>query len=337
MKILIIKRDKIGDLLLTTPLFALIKKHMPAAELHLLANTYNGWVVENSPHIDRLWLYPRSREGGKGSFLAAVAQFRQILQLRREWFDWIIVAGSYASKRANWRARHIASRTTRIVAYCDDMTAKGITDPLLPPDSGHETTRMAALLKPLGIDVVTSDIPFPCFEPPVAWLSEARNFLEERGLAPGGYVMLGVGARRRTRQPDAEQILRWAQAMHQHFGLKSVFTWTPGKRDERLYPGDDEIADAVLSDCPDWIVPYRGTLSVVVGLTWHARTSIYPDSGLMHVAAASAGGVVGLFTSSPEQWGPRGKRARVLVANPSVGQLPDETVLAALESNLQTI
>lgn len=332
-KILIIKRDKIGDLILTTPLLELIKSHLPSAELHLLANTYNGWVVENDSHIDQLWLYPRVREGGRGNFRALFAQIWQVLQLRRQRYDWIVVAGSYASRRANLRARHIAVRPTRVIAYCEEGASQGISDPLVSPNRGHETERMTALLTPLGIKDV--DIPLPRFQPRTAWLYAAEAFLSANGLTSGGYVMLGVGARRRSRQPDAAQVLRWAQILHDRFGLHTVFTWTPGSRDDRLYPGDDDIAEAVLADCPAWLHPYRGDLGTVVGLTWLAKTSLYPDSGLMHVAAASPGGVVGLFSSSPEQWGPRGACTRIVVAPQSIAELPDEIFLSALAENLQ--
>ena len=37
MKILVLKRDKLGDLLLTTPLFQLLHDALPQAEIHLLA------------------------------------------------------------------------------------------------------------------------------------------------------------------------------------------------------------------------------------------------------------------------------------------------------------
>lgn len=333
MKILVIKRDKIGDLILTTPIFELIKSHFPSAELHLLANTYNGWVVEGDPRIDQLWLYPRVREGGRGSLRALFAQIWQIVQLRRQCYDWIIVAGSYVSKRANQRAYHIAAESTRVVAYCQQGGSQKISDPVVPHDVGHETERMAALLEPLGIKGMA--VPMPQIQPCAVWLDAARGFLAERELVPGGYVMLGVGARRRTRQPNSAQVLRWAQILQDRFGLQTVFAWTPGKRGDLLYPGDDDIAAGVLADCPSWLHPYRGDLGTVVGLTWLAKTSLYPDSGLMHVAAASPGGVVGLFSSSPEQWGPRGTRARVVVAQRRIDELPDEVFLSALSENLQ--
>lgn len=340
MKILIIKRDKIGDLILATPIFELIKSKLPSAELHLLANTYNGWIAENNPHIDHLWLYPRSREGGRGSLRALLNQIAQVFQLRNQHFDWIIVAGSYDSRRANLRARYIATGSTRIVAYCGkDTFQRGISDPLIPSDSGHEMVRMVALLAPLGIDVEATDIPAPSFKPRPDWVDAARRFLSEEKIDPDGYVLLGVGARRQVRQPEPAQITRWARVLHDRFGLHTVFIWTPGKRDDPFYPGDDDIAEAVLADRSPWIHPYRGDLGTVVGLTWLAKTSLYPDSGLMHVAAACPGGVVGLFadiehSSSPVVWGPVGGYARVVVAPRQIAELADEEIMCAIEKNI---
>ena len=67
-----------------------------------------------------------------------------------------------------------------------------------------------------------------------------------------------------------------------------------------------------------------------------ARASIMPDSGLMHFAAASPGGVVGLFadpqaSGATDRWGPVGPRARYLQARKAVAEIGDDAVLDALE------
>lgn len=89
MKVLIVKRDKLGDLLLTTPMLAHLKGSRPDAEVHLLANDYNAWVVEGNRHIDRLWVYSRVRHGGKLRLAAAFQNLALHWKLRRERFDWM--------------------------------------------------------------------------------------------------------------------------------------------------------------------------------------------------------------------------------------------------------
>jgi len=146
-------------------------------------------------------------------------------------------------------------------------------------------------------------------------------------------VVLGLGARKRLRQPSTEQILRWTARWRDEHGLATVFMWTPGSGSP-LYPGDDEVAAPVLAAGRADIHPFRGPILEALGLIWGAAASVFPDSGLMHFAAASPGGVVGLFAGSPtwpEQWAPRGPRARWLLAAQSVPELADATLFDALE------
>ena len=49
MRILLIKRDKLGDLLLTRPSITHLVNALPGAEVHLLANDYNAWVAREHP------------------------------------------------------------------------------------------------------------------------------------------------------------------------------------------------------------------------------------------------------------------------------------------------
>ena len=337
MKILIIKRDKIGDMLLTTPMLQHLRGKMPGVAIHVLANDYNAWVVLGNPNIDRLWVYPRAKTGRKVSVLAGIKQVWQEVQLRRERFDVAIIAGGEESPRAIRRALRL--RALRTIAYCASPECKqSLTDAVVPQNRLHEVDRMLGLLAPLGIVAPAREI-HPQYILPDTWLGVASAWLGEKKLIRGGYVIIGLGARRAKKQPSTEQVLRWAHYFKQKYNLDSVLMWTPGKSDNPLYPGDDEIAQPVLDACVPYIHPFRGALMPALGLIWQARTSIFPDSGLMHFAAASPGGVLGLFAEtdvspSPLQWGPRGPRAVYLEALKSVTQLSDEQVYEKLQARL---
>jgi ADP-heptose:LPS heptosyltransferase len=202
----------------------------------------------------------------------------------------------------------------------------------------HECDRLLALLAPLGI-AAPARAPLPEYRPPPEQEAFARNWLRERGLSPRGYVALGLGARRKKKQPGPDQVLRWSARFKRELGLDTVFMWTPGKSTSALYPGDDDLAQPVLEAASPHIHPFRGPLLPAIGLIWNARGSIFPDSGLMHFAAASAGGVLGLFAETdvspnPRQWGPRGARADYLEAAKSVAELPDELVFSRFDALL---
>ncbi len=333
MKVLVIKRDKIGDLLLTTPLLALLKASLPQVETHLLANDYNAWVVAGNPHIDRVWVYRRVRNAGRLSLGAAWQWLWQSLALRRERYDWVIVANGDESPRAIRRGLSLGG--ARIVARCADASKyPRLTDPLPPDVASHEIERLLALLAPLGISLPAEKF-FPTYKLPKECSTFALHWLAGRGLTPGKYVVLGLGARRPKKQPSTSQVLAWSAHLKQRWDLDTVFLWTPGKSGDPLYPGDDDVAqpvlDAVSHGHAPQIHPFRGPLPEALGLIGSARTSVFPDSGLMHFAAASPGGVLGLFAESdvspaPAQWAPRGPKAEYLDADKSVAELADALV-----------
>ena len=337
MKVLVIKRDKIGDLLLTTPLFALLKASLPQVETHLLANDYNAWVVAGNPHIDRVWVYRRVRNAGRVSLGAAWQWLWQSLALRREHYDWVIVANGDESPRAIRRGLSLGG--ARIVARCADASRyPRLTDPLPPDVSSHEIERLLALLAPLGISLPAERI-FPTYKLPEEGSTFALHWLAGRGLTPGKYIVLGLGARRPKKQPSTAQVLAWSAHLKQRWDLDTVFLWTPGKSGDPLYPGDDDVAQPVLDaeshGHAPWIHPFRGPIPEALGLIGSARTSIFPDSGLMHFAAASPGGVLGLFAESdvspaPAQWAPRGPKAGYLEADKSVSEISDALVYERL-------
>lgn len=331
MKILVLKRDKLGDLLLTSPLFANLRQAFPEARIELLASEYNAWVAKGNPNLDAIHAYPRVRTGRSVALRAVGRQIIQFTKLRGNSYDWIIVAQGEDSPRAIERALWL--RGQRMIAYANDSSRYGrrLTDPLPPPETGHEAQRLLGLLTPLGITAVLKDEP-PFFQLPEGARHEARSWLGSQGIGAAHYIVMGLGARRARKQPTTEQLVRWVEHIYATYGLQSVFMWTPGASNNPLYPGDDAIADPVLQASPKGLVPFRGPLLPALGLIWDARTSIFPDSGLMHFASASPGRVLGLFGDTKEfakKWAPLGADSRHLIAT-RVSELDDAVVFDAL-------
>ncbi|MBK8063571.1 MAG: glycosyltransferase family 9 protein [Betaproteobacteria bacterium] len=334
MKVLVVKRDKLGDLLLATPMLAHLRASRPQAQIHLLANDYNAWVVDGNADIDRRRVYRRVRHAGRISLSAAWDTLLTNLALRRERYDWVIVANGEESPRAIERG--LAVRGARCVAYCDQPARyPRLSDPLPVQPQAHEMDRMLGMLRPLGIAPPQAPL-HPKYVLPADAAAFATRWLAERGLQAGRYVVLGLGARRAKKQPSTQQILRWSAHFRAAWGLDTVFMWTPGKSDNPLYPGDDEVAQPVLDAQSPIIHPFRGPIREALGLIWSARVSLFPDSGLMHFAAASPGGVLGFFAEtevspSPVHWAPRGVHADWLEAGKSVSELEDAQIYARLE------
>ena len=328
MKILVVKRDKLGDLLLATPMFAVLRRSLPGARIDLLASDYNAWLVQESRDLDRTWTYRRVRHGDRLRPAAALSQLATFARLRAERYDVAIAANGEPSPRATRRA--ILAGAQRTIAYVDEPV-RGLSDPLPAPAAGHELQRLLNLLQPLGIPFPEA-IPLPALDLPAAFIDQADAWLASNRLAAGSYVVIGLGARKSSRQPGAAQVVRWSEMLFTMHSLRTVFMWTPGRADDALYPGDDEAAAQVLAANSPHIHPFRGPLPPAIGLVWRARCSIFPDSGLMHVAAASPGGVLGLFAQTdisppPSRWAPRGRHVDFVEAPNAISELEDSFVM----------
>ena len=106
---------------------------------------------------------------------------------------------------------------------------------------------MMALLAPLGVAPPATTAP-PAWTPSAATPARARGWLAEHGLAPDGFVLLGLNARFACKQPDPAQVARWTAHLARRLG--AARRCSSGRRAAatiRHYPGDDELAARVLA------------------------------------------------------------------------------------------
>lgn len=78
--ILVIKHEKIGDVIITLPLVDAIKKRWPGCKITFIASPLNYMVVENDPRFDKVYVY----EKGLAKAL------KLIFRLRRDKFDYSV-------------------------------------------------------------------------------------------------------------------------------------------------------------------------------------------------------------------------------------------------------
>ena len=65
-RILVIRRDNIGDLVCTTPLLAALRRRFPAAWIGALVNSYNATVLDRNPDLDEVFVYRKLKHLGPG-------------------------------------------------------------------------------------------------------------------------------------------------------------------------------------------------------------------------------------------------------------------------------
>ena len=307
-RILIVRRDNIGDLACTTPLVAALRAHLPRAWLAALVTTYNAEVLARNPALDELFVYEKLKHRTGGLIAHVRNRIGQMSRLRREKLDCVLVPApapqSLKIARSLNPGRVIAARAA-------------------VPAGMHEVERTFELGKSLGVAGAPGPLQiFPDKD-------RARELKNDIGAGP--FIAVHISARRPAQRWPLERYAALIGQLSKQ--AKVLLLWAPGPRDNPKHPGDDDAAADVLrlaggANVVPVETPELKTLIAALSL---AGRVVCPDGGAMHLAAALGKPVVALFGDSPvERWRPWGVAHRVVrSASGDLADLPLEPVLEA--------
>ncbi|MEO8004762.1 MAG: glycosyltransferase family 9 protein [Betaproteobacteria bacterium] len=310
-KILVIRRDNIGDLILTTPLIRALRQRFPKAWIGVLVNSYTAQVLDNNPHIDEVFVYTKVKHRGSASVWSAYwSTLRLILRLRRVRIDYAVLASPAASSKAQMFARRIKAKTIVGFGECASpgygLTA-GSAGPL---HEVEEVFRIARLFEIEGA--------------PPATLIHVDDRIAERALGlvtgklPPGSTLIGVhiSARKVSQRLPTEKVVELLRGLREIApDLAFVLFWSPGASDNATHPGDDIKGSQILQQLGDFpIVPFpTSRLSELFGGLSTCEMVICSDGGAMHAAAALGKPIVCFFgDSDPKKWHPWGVPYRLM-------------------------
>ena len=319
--ILVIRRDNIGDLVCTTPLIHALREHFPKARVCVLVNSYNRPVVENNPDIDTVYAYMKTKHREPGQSVLGVLWKRLLLmrELRRQRFDYAIIAGAHFLPRALGLARaikpkHLIGFTEpgkRGVEYIDTGVPYTLPQPL------HETQDIFRLLAPLGIH---GEPPAMRVFPSTPVSAQAQQALREKGLAADNVIGVHISARKPLNRWPAENFADLIRRLHRTHGAGFMLFWSPGSASNPRHPGDDEKAQQImdeLKDVPILAYPTDRLDQLIAGLAL-CRAVVCSDGGAMHIAAALCKPILCFFGKSEKtRWYPW-KAEHVLLQPPSL-------------------
>jgi ADP-heptose:LPS heptosyltransferase len=329
-RILVIRRDNIGDLVCTTPLIFALRERFPRAHIAALVNTYNEAVLSGNPAVDAVYAYEKGKHrGGRRSlFSVYVDRLRLIMKLRKEHFNYAVLATPGFEPRSLRFARLIGAR--HLLGYAEPGKAHLRLDIALPYDRSapaHETERVFGLLKAFGINgPPPSTRVFPD--------AEARRSIEQAlsRLGQGTPVVcVHISARRKAQQWSAENFAALINAVAKRYSARFLLLWAPGEPDNPRHPGDDDKARAVARGCdglPVLACPTDELRRLIAALSL-CDCVVCADGGAMHLAAALGKPILCFFGDSPpDRWRPW--KAPHELLQPASRDLADLTVEEAL-------
>lgn len=305
-KILIVRRDNIGDLICTLPLIAAIRQLNPAARIDMLVNSYCAPVVMNNPDLDHVYVYTKAKHKESGESALGVYWRRLLLTLKLHFthYDWLVLANVSCQPRPLRWAKQVGAK--RIVGFTEAgcKGAEAITDPisLVRGQGKHEVEYLMALVQPFGrVEQVGS----ARVEPDSALLQKAREVLApSRGLGKP-LVGINLSARLPSQQWPASEFIELVGLLKDRYHC--VLFWAPGSTSNAGHPGDDEKAAEVAAPFAArelTCMPTQQLGELIAGIAC-VDLLVTADGGALHIGAACGKPEVVMFGDSDStQWYP---------------------------------
>lgn len=292
--VVVIRTDRLGDLVLSTPLFQAIKEASPACRVAAMAAPYALPALERNPWIDEILPWTDRAEATRA--------------LRARRFEAAIVLNpSWASCGAAWRAG-VPYRTGPLSRPSSFVFLnRGVRQSR--SRAGRHQSELDAAFAPLVSSGRAEGVPAPLLVLSKEELRAGAAILGEIGVTGAGPV---VG----LHPGSGESALRWPEERYAAAGRflageGFAVVVTGG-------PGEVGLAKRVAASIGEGAFVAAGArpLRVFFGLLASFDLFLAPSTGPLHAAAALGVAVASPFpplpSQNPERWGPRTKRAAVL-------------------------
>lgn len=298
-RILIVRQDRIGDVVLATPLPREIKRRWPDCRVAVLVRSYTAPLFAHDPHVDEI-LTDDAPASGRGP------SFRRLVRdLRRRRFSHALMLLPQARINYATFCAGIPFRVGHGLILFHVLTG---VRPVLTRKfrkGRHEGDYSLDLARAIGVPVLDESPELHLAPAEKAEAAAARA----RWRGDGGRRLVGLHVTSGRSAPNWEPE-RWAE-------LARLLAADPALQ---VVVTDDEIPPAA-AGIPGVLYPNAGAplRRALVHLS-ALDVLVSASTGPMHVAAALKVPTLALFcplpACRPELWGPRGNVARTLLPRP---------------------
>ncbi len=316
-KYLFVRQDRIGDVLISTPLIHTLKSKYPNATVDFLMSSNNYFVLANEPLVRKRWVYRKTLGSA----------WEIVKSIRAESYDFVIDLMDNPSATSTILCMMAGGRWN-VGLSKDNAYTYDIVVPLLSRKQYHIVDRLAALLTVFGIEREAMDLSVR-----YNVLEESKEFASRFLLANSirGRQVVGVNI------SPGEGTRFWGTERYQ-----ALIRWLRSERPENpvlvLYqPSDKEVAETITLPFSDvFLSPETETFDQFAALVQQMWVLITPDTSAVHLAAAFSIPSVVLYVQSDKElriWEPYGSLSETLVTDvDDLRTIPVESVIQAFEN-----
>jgi heptosyltransferase-2 len=300
-RILVVRTDRIGDVLLSTPAIRALRYNYPAAYIAVMVSPYAKEIVEGNPDIDEVIIYDKDFK--HRSWLRSL---KFASRLGKKHFDLALIL--HPTNRAHLIAFFAGIK--RRVGF-DRKLGFLLTDRIRhtkQEGQKHELEYSLDLVRHLGIQPQDKQLVMPIKPESEKWAEEL--FSRESLNAQDKLLGIHPAASCPSKIWPAERFAQAADKLADRYGFKVLIF--SGAKDIRL-------AETLKNNLRHPAVNLAGKTSVsqLASVLKRCRLFISNDSGPVHIACAVGVPVISIFGRSqkglsPQRWGPLGRKDKIL-------------------------
>jgi heptosyltransferase-3 len=296
---LVIQLRHHGDVLLSSPVFTVLKNHVPSVEVDALVYAETRPMLDLHPAIAQVHVIDR-RWKELGVTARLLREWRLLAVLRERRYDLVLHLSEHP--RGAWLARLLGARYA--VAYDfarkEGVWKRSFTHLVPLPRNGrrHRVELNLDALRRIGVQPSDDERRLALVPGPDAERS-VDQLLAAEGLAGARFIHFHPGSRWQFKCWPSERAAELVDALVQR-GMRVALSAAPEERELAMIAEIRKRTSAPVADFSGKL-----TLKELAALSARAQLFIGVDSAPMHIAAAMRTPTVALFGPSGEtEWGP---------------------------------
>jgi lipopolysaccharide heptosyltransferase I len=312
MRILIVKLSSIGDVVHTLPAAALLRRALPSARIAWVVERSASAIIEDSPVIDELitldtraWRKDLLSSSTARDARSGLSRLRAAPELNGAGrtdlaidFQGLIKSGVIAFASRATRRLGLQTSDLRETASKLFLTEQAATSEFKHVIDKNLALARVAIATSGTNQTVDDRLSNDGYEFPIAVSPDDQRYVREViEIHEGPFAIVNPGGGWPTKLWPSEEYAKLVDWLWDDCALKSLVTYGPG---------EEALARKVVSSARSGAARVvASTLKQFVALARSASLFVGGDTGPLHLAAASATPIVGLYgPTSPERNGP---------------------------------
>ncbi|HET7848928.1 MAG TPA: glycosyltransferase family 9 protein [Pseudolabrys sp.] len=306
-RIVLIRPDRIGDAILSTPVFEALRKSMPDAAIDIVLGRRNRSVAPMLPFVEKVLTFSRNPW-----------RFAELVwTLRRARYDVAIdmlLNDSFTSAVIT-----IASGARLKIGFQGSFSALYQSVVARPTRPEHHVPILLRLLAPLDIGApaaapLSLTVPAPAIKAALETL--------EGVVSPGGFVAINISGSSPAKFWGVQQYVHTIRALKAE-GFSTIVLGAPA---------DGALVEQIARESGAHALPANPNLAEIAAVLSFSELVVTPDTSIVHIAAALGKPVIDLvpLPKIGAEFGPWGVPHRIVSGAGNMSDIRESDVLAAI-------